>query len=103
MSSEVPDMLRRLAAADGLPAETDAPAEQAFENPVAYDPGLQQQLEELGPEALREFGQIIVRDTHDSARYNSAVWYALAYDLAYEHRMETAGDYVRIYDPEGAA
>jgi hypothetical protein len=79
---EVTEMMRRLAAADSLPVETDAPPEDA--NPVPYDPGLQAELLEHGPEALQEYGMIVVRDVQRSERYNSAVWYALGHDLAYE-------------------
>lgn len=78
-------MMKRLAAADTLPVETDAPLSTEA-NPVPYDPGLQQDLLELGPEAMREYGMIVVRDVKEPARYNSAVWYALGHDLAYELR-----------------
>ena len=76
-------MMLRLAAADGLPVETDAPEETAG---VVYDVALQAQLLEHGPEALQEYGMIVVREVGEPARYNSAVWYALAHDLAYELR-----------------
>lgn len=84
--SEVPEMVRRLAAADSLPVESDAPEEAT--NPVPYDAGLQQELSVYGPEALKEHGQIVVRGVADPARYNAAVWYALAQEppLLYELR-----------------
>jgi hypothetical protein len=78
-------MMRRLALADNDPVETDAP-EAAAANPVPYDPGLQADLLEHGPAALKEFGMIVVRDVQRPERYNSAVWYALGLDLAYELR-----------------
>lgn len=80
-------MLRRLAAADGLPTETDAP-EADTANTVPYDPGLQQDLIDHGPEALREYGMIVVRDVQRPERYNAAVWYALSQEpiLHYELR-----------------
>lgn len=78
----------------GLPEETDAPEDVG----PAYDPGLLVELEEHGPDALEEYGQIVVRGVGDAARYNAALWYALAYDLAYEHR----GDVVVITDPRAA-
>ena len=82
---EPTEMMRRLAAADGLPVETDAPLD---EDPIPYDVGLQAELQEHGPAALREFGVICVRKVADRARYNTAVWYALAQEppLAYELR-----------------
>ncbi len=83
---EVPEMLRRLAEAEALPVESEAP--EAQDSAVPYDPGLQAELTEHGPEALREFGMIVVRDVGREERYNSAVWYALAQDppLRYELR-----------------
>lgn len=91
-------MVVRLAR-EASPVASDAPAEEGYENPVAYDPGLLAQLEEHGPAALEEFGMIVVRDVGDTARYNSAVWYALAHDLVYEQRDGC----VVVTDPKGAA
>lgn len=86
------DMLHRLAEAEALPVTSDAPpGEEATPNVVneaiPYDAGLQQDLIEHGPDALKEWGQIVVRGVRDPARYNSAVWFALAQDppLQYEH------------------
>ena len=87
-------MMMRLAAAETLPVETDAPDEGSAGIP--YDAGLQQQLEEHGPEALRDYGVIVVRDVAAEARYNSAVWYALGHDLRYELRAGA----VYIWDPD---
>jgi hypothetical protein len=81
---EPSEMERRLAAADTAPVTTDAPDD--VDNPVPYDPGLQADLLEHGPAALAEFGMIVVRDVRPEARYNSAVWYALAHDLEFELR-----------------
>lgn len=77
-----------------LPEETDAPEDVG----PAYEPGLLVELEEHAADALEEYGQIVVRDVADAARYNTAVWFALAHDLAYEHR----GDVVVITDPKAA-
>lgn len=86
MSEQPTDMQLRLAQAEALPVESDAP--EANTNTVSYDPGLQQDLLEHGPEALREFGMIVVRNVADPARYNTAVWYALSHEpiLHYELR-----------------
>jgi hypothetical protein len=77
------DVLRLLAAAEEMPVETDAPPTDATST-VPYDPGLQQELLDLGPEALTEYGMIVVRDVQKQERYNSAVWYALGHGLRYE-------------------
>ncbi len=78
-------MMRRLAADADAPTVTDAPEDV---DAVPYDIGLQQELTEFGPDALKQYGQIVVRNVADRARYNSAVWYALAQDpiLSYELR-----------------
>lgn len=76
-------MVRRLAAADALPVVSDAPEDT---DTVPYDPGLQQELLDLGPEAMREYGMIVVRNVAVAERYNTAVWYALGHDLHYELR-----------------
>lgn len=76
-------MQRRIAQADVLPVASDAPEDP---DPVPYDPGLQAELLEHGPEALKEYGVIVVRDVAARERYNSAVWYALGHDLVYELR-----------------
>ena len=55
---------------------------------VPYDPGLQVDLEEFGPDAMQEYGQIVVRDTQREERFNSAVWYAHAHDLAWTNRPD---------------
>lgn len=90
---EPTEMMLRLAASDGQPVATDAP--EQGDNPVPYDAGLQQQLLELGPETIKEYGQLVVRGCGDPARYNAAVWYALAQEpiLNYELR----GDCVVIW------
>lgn len=90
-------MVLRLAA-EQSPTETDAPAEEASVNPVPYDAGLLSELETHGPDALKEYGMIVVRGTGDTARFNSALWYALAHDLVYEHRADA--DCVIITDPK---
>lgn len=92
-------MQKRLAAADALPVETDAPQASNGTNPVPYDPGLQQDLLDYGPDALKEFGVIVVRDVQRPERYNSALWYALGHDLNYELREGC----VYITNPKGAA
>lgn len=82
---EPTEMMRRLAADADAPVESDAPEDA---DAIPYDPGLQQELIEYGGEALREYGVICVRKVADRARYNSAVWYALAQEppLRYELR-----------------
>ena len=74
-------VLRLVANEEAMPVETDAP-EQGSE--IAYDAGLQVELLEHGPDALQEFGMIVVRGCGDEARYNSAVWFALGQGLVYE-------------------
>ena len=85
-------MMRRIAEADNAPVETDAPEDAAG---IPYDAGLQQQLLELGPDTLAEYGVLVVRDVGDEARYNSALWYALGHDLQYALRQGA----VYIWDP----
>lgn len=95
---EPTEMMIRVAEAERLPVETDAPEEGGS---VPYDAGLQADLLEYGPDALREYGMIVVRGVADPARYNSSIWYALGHDLKYELK----GDTVVITDPiynEGA-
>ena len=91
------EMLRRLADAELLPVETDAPPDGELESSgVPYDVGLQQDLIEYGPDALQRYGMIIVRDCgKETARYNSALWYALGHDLVYTYDGVT----VTITDP----
>ena len=81
-------MLHRLADAEALPVESDAP-DSAGEIP--YDAALQADLMEYGPEALTLYGKIVVRDVGNPARYNAAVWYALAQEppLHYEYDGQT--------------
>ncbi len=81
-----------LARDEGLPVEDDAP----MDGGPAYDAGLIVELQEHGPDALKEFGQIVVRDTDLEARFNAAVWYALSLDLEYENK----GECVIITDPQ---
>lgn len=76
-------MLRRIAADSSLPVETDAPGADT-QSTVPYDAGLQAELLEYGPAALEEYGVIVVRDVSAPERYNSAVWYAIGHDLAYQ-------------------
>ena len=90
------EMMRRVAEAAGAPVESDAPEELSA---IPYDPGLQADLLEHGPVALKEYGMIVVRQVAEPARYNSAVWYALGHDLKYELRDGC----VVITDPAGAA
>ena len=92
------EMMRRLAEADALPTETDAP-ELSGEGAIPYDTALQADLMEYGPDALKQYGRIVVRDVANAARYNSAIWYALGNDLVYEYDGET----VTITDPKAAA
>ena len=75
------DVLRLLAQAEDLPADElgDGPP-----STVAYDPGLQAELEEHGPAALKEYGRITVRGCEPAERHAAAVWYALKYGLAWE-------------------
>lgn len=70
------EMMRRVAEAAALPVASDEP--ETSSSGVPYDAGLQQDLLDHGPEALKEYGVIVVRDVADEARYNSAVWYALS-------------------------
>ena len=85
-------LLRMVANSESEPTETDAP-EDAF---PPYDAGLQVELLEYGPEALREFGMIVVRNVGNEARYKASIWEALAHDLVYENR----GDVMIITDPK---
>ncbi len=94
MIEEPTEMMRRLAAADTIPVETDAPEQ---DNAVPYDPGLQQELVEHGPEALREYGMIVVRDVGRPERYNSAVWFALAQEPPLHYELKD--NVVVITDP----
>ena len=81
-------MLRRLADADEIPVASDAP-ETSGAAGVPYDAALQVELEEYGPEALEEYGKIVVRGVSDPARYNAGLHYALSYDLDYVFDGET--------------
>ena len=89
------DVLRLLAQADELPVETDAPEQ----TPVVYDVGLQADLEEHGPDALKEFGRITVRNILPQERWNSALWYAMKWGLTHDR----VGDDVILTDPQEAA
>ncbi len=91
---EPTEMIRRLAAAEAIPVETDAPEQDSA---VPYDPGLQADLLEHGPEALREYGMIVVRDVQRPERYNSAVWFALAQDPPLHYELKE--NVVVITDP----
>ena len=88
------DVLRLLALADTMPVETDAPEDVA----IAYDVGLQADLEEHGPAALKEYGRITVRDVLPEERWNSALWYAMKWGLTHDR----AGDDMILTDPQGA-
>ena len=46
---------------------------------------------EWGPDTLKQYGRIVVRDVRTPARYNAAVWYALAQEppLHYEYDGQT--------------
>ena len=93
MSDESEKVLQMLAQADEMPVESDAP----LDGGPQYDAGLIIDLQEHGPDALKEYGQIVVRGTSLEAKYNSAVWYALSLDLHFENK----GDCVVITDPAG--
>ena len=84
------DVLRLLAAAEEQPVETDAP-----EHTTPYDAGLQADLEEHGPEALKEWGKIVVRNILPEPRWNSALWYAMKYGLVHDR----VGDDLVLTDP----
>jgi len=94
----VSDMLHRLAEADEIPVESDAP-ESPGELP--YDAALQADLIQHGPAALAEYGRMVVRGIDDPARFNSACWFALSYEppLKWEHDTRD----MTIYAPEEAA
>lgn len=101
MSEGPSEMMQRLAAEFANSADAPSEAEALLPNAtsqseVAYDVGLQEQLIELGPETLAEYGRIEVREMGDPARYNSAIWYALAQGLRYDLR----DDVLVIYAPE---
>lgn len=87
------DVLRLLAQADALPVETDAPEETA----IRYDVGLQAELEEHGPDALKQYGTITVRDITSEERWNSALWYAMKWGLTHDR----VGDDLILTDPMG--
>jgi len=97
MPDTIDTTLHLLAQAETQPVETDA----SVADGPAYDAGLLADLDEHGPDALQEWGMIVVRDIAREDRYNAAVWWALAHDLAYENK----GDSVVITDPtmKGAA
>lgn len=98
---EPTEMMIRLAEADGLPVESDAPEDVST---IPYDPGLQADLLEHGPQALKEYGMIVVRDVRRPERYNSAVWYALAQEPILHYELKDGC--VIITDPtqeKGAA
>lgn len=88
------DVLRLLAAADELPSVTDAPEDA--DSTVAYDVGLQADLEEHGPDALKEWGRITVRDVAPAERWNSALWYAMKWGLNHDR----VGDDLVLTDPQ---
>jgi len=77
------DMPHRLAREDALLDAIDDDPED-----VPYEPGLQQELADHGPAALREFNQIVVRGTSERKRYNSALWFAHAHDLKWVNRPD---------------
>lgn len=85
MNEQPTEMHLRLAEADTMAVETDAPDPGGG---IPYDAGLQADLLEHGPQALKDYGMIVVRNVADSSRYNAAVWYALAQEpiLHYELR-----------------
>jgi len=93
------DVLRLLADADAQPVETDAPDPGAE---ISYDVALQADLEEHGPDALRQFGLITVRDATDPARWNSILWYCAKWGLAHD-RVGPTGDVAIIRFPEDTA
>ena len=93
---EPTEMMRRIAEADSHPVETDAP-EHGGEIP--YDPGLQAELLEHGPEALQEYGMIVVRDVRRTERYNAAVWFALAQEPPLHYELRDGC--IVITDPNG--
>ncbi len=76
-------MLKRIAAEDALHDALDDDPED-----VPYEPGLQAELAEHGPAALKEFNQIVVRGTSERKRYNSALWFAYANDLKWINRPD---------------
>ncbi len=86
------DVLRLLAQADELAVETDAPEQAAG---VPYDVGLQADLEEHGPAALKEWGRIVVRDCAGEERTNSVLWYAAKWGLNHDRN----GDVLVLTDP----
>ena len=92
MSEDSEKVLQMIAQADEMPVESDA----SLDGGPQYDAGLIIELQEHGPDALKEFGQIVVRDTGNEARYNSSVWFALSLDLEWENK----GDCVVIHAPE---
>ena len=95
MSEDSEKVLQMIAQADEMPVESDAPQDGGPQ----YDAGLIIELQEHGPDALKEYGQIVVRGTSLEAKYNSAVWYALSLDLHFENK----GDCVVITDPAGSS
>ncbi len=76
-------MLKRLADQDALADAIDDDPED-----VPYEPGLQQELAEHGPVALREHGSITVKGTTERKRYNTALWFAYAHDLKWINRPD---------------
>lgn len=77
--------------AEDIPVETDAP-----ENPTPYDTGLQADLEEFGPEALQEYGKLVVRNILPEPRWNAALWYCMKWGLNHDR----VGDDLVITDPQ---
>ena len=83
MTESSDHVLHLLAEADTQPVETDAPPDNGL---PPYDTALQADLLEFGPEALIEYGMIVIRNVDDEARWNSGVWYALGHELMYEYK-----------------
>ncbi len=78
------EMLRRLADQAALEEALD----MGEPDDVPYEPGLQAELAEHGPDALRDYNQIVVRGTSERKRFNTALWFAHAHDLKWVNRPD---------------
>lgn len=87
------DVLRLLAQADEIAVETDAPEQLTA---IPYDVGLQADLEEFGPDALKQWGKIVVRNILPEERWNSALWYVAKWGLHHDR----VGDDLILTDPQ---
>lgn len=56
---------------------------------IPYDDVLQADLDDKGPEILREQGSLTVDTRNREDRYNSALWFAMKWGLSYDYDADT--------------